>query len=205
MIRRAFWIASCAIALVFACAIAGCGDDGASSSAPWDAAPAPANKPKRVKSPGDQGAKDEKKITLPRLGETAFIKSAKSRDPFMPRIELLKKEEVVEERVQRNVKLDQYDISDLKLIGIITNIGDPRAMVTTPDGMGHVLRRGDYVGRADNVSQMSQGSGIQVNWRVARIHGSGKQQERGVYFVRDDPTTTKGVDATLFMPLYENR
>ncbi len=203
MIRRAFSIAGYSIALCFVSALIGCEDEG-SSSAPWESSPSSAKTPKTKKPSGADRGKDEGKIALPRLSETAFIKSPRSRDPFMPRIEMLQKEEVVEQKSQRDVKLDRFDLSDLKLIGIITNIGDPRAMVTTPDGMGHVLRRGDYVGRPDFVSQGSRGSGIQVNWRVARIHGSGKEQERGIYFVRDDPTTTKGVDATLFLPLYEN-
>ena len=96
----------------------------------------------------------------------------------------------------------EYDIADLKLVAIVTNIGDPRAMVVTPTGTGFVLRRGDYVGRADYVDQGSGSEKLQVNWRIARIHGSGKEEERGIYLVRDDPLTPKGVDITRFLPLH---
>lgn len=141
-------------------------------------------------------------LKLPQLTETDFIKGSKRRDPFEPFKELFVQKRETTRMVQREVKLKEFDISSLRLIGIITNIGDPRAMVVVPDGTGYVLKRGDYVGRADFIQQGAGGETIQVNWRVARIHGSGKEEERGVYFVRDDPTTTKGVDITRFLPLH---
>ncbi len=144
----------------------------------------------------------DSRLALPQLKETDFIKSPRRRDPFEPFIELLGKQEEVRKLIQRDVKLKEYDVADLKLIGIITKIGDPRAMVVVPDGTGFVLKRGDYVGRADFVQQGNRGEPIQVNWRVARVHGSGKEEERGIYLVRDDPTTTKGVDITRFIPLH---
>jgi type IV pilus assembly protein PilP len=148
------------------------------------------------------GDADKSKVALTQLKETDFIKGPKRRDPFEPFVELLTKQEEVRRLIQREVKLKEYDISELQLIGIITNIGDPRAMVTVPNGTGFVLKRGDYVGKADFIKQGTQGEPIQVNWRVSRIHGSGKEEERGVYLVRDDPTTTKGVDITRFLPLH---
>ncbi len=153
------------------------------------------------KKPSD---KDRPRIAFEKLKETDFIKAPRRRDPFEPFIELLTKKDDSKKLIQRNVKLKEYDIADLKLIGIITNIGDPRAMVVVPNGTGFVLKRGDYVGRADYVQQGTRGEQIQVNWRVARIHGSGKEEERGIYFVRDDPTTTKGVDVTRFLSLHPN-
>lgn len=144
-------------------------------------------------------------LTLPPIGEMDFIVGPRSRDPFSPFEDVLVRRQEAERVVQRDVKLKEFDIADLKLIGIITNINDPRAMVVSPDGTGYVVRRGDYVGRADFVKQGAHGETIQVNWRVARVHGSGKEEERGVFFVRDDPTTTKGVDVTRFLPLYAAR
>ena len=145
---------------------------------------------------------DPNAIELPDLTESVFVSGPRHRDPFSPYLEVIIKTEVLSERpVQREVKLKEYDVSELKLIGIITNIGDPRAMVTTPDNTGFVLRRGDYVGRADFVKQRN-GASIQVNWRVARIHGAGKEEERGIYLVRDDPTSVRGDDVTRFIPLH---
>ena len=75
-------------------------------------------------------------------------------------------------------------------------------MVTPPNGVGFILRRGDYVGKADYVDPGSGGEKIQINWRVHRIHGSGKEEERGIYLVRDDPLTPTPNDVTRFLPLH---
>jgi Tfp pilus assembly protein PilP len=147
----------------------------------------------------DTGAKSD--LVLPKLSETDFIEGAKHRDPFRPFLEVIVRQEDVEQKVQREVKLKDYDISDLKLIAIVTNIGDERAMVVTPTNDGIVLRRGDYVGKPEYV-ETGAGEKIQVNWRVARIHGSGKDEERGVYLVRDDPLTETPEDVTRFLPLH---
>lgn len=170
-------------------------------SAPGGATNAAKNRLQKEKEVGSEG----EKISARPLNETAFIPDVTRRDPFMPFVEVLVQKERVARVAQREVKLEEYDISDLRLIGIITNIGDPRAMVTTPDKTGFVLRRNDYVGRADFIKEGNDGEVIQVNWRVARIHGSGKEEERGIYLVRDDPTTTKGVDVTRFIPLHPVR
>jgi Tfp pilus assembly protein PilP len=141
-------------------------------------------------------------MVLPKLSETDFIEGAKHRDPFRAYIDVVVNQEEVKKTVQREIKLKEYDVAELKLIAIITNIGDPRAMVVTPAKEGIVLRRGDYVGKADFVDPGAGGDKIQVNWRVARIHGTGKEEERGIYLVRDDPLTKTPEDITRFMPLH---
>jgi Tfp pilus assembly protein PilP len=163
---------------------------------------------KKRKGRKSTGLVEEKKdgaengLELPPLTETAFIDGPTRRDPFLPFLEVIVKQDRIVQAAQRKVKLKEYDVSELKLIGIITNIGDPRAMVTTPDNTGYVIKRGDFIGRADYVSQGSKNEVMQVNWRVARIHGTGKEEERGVYLIRDDPTTSRGVDVTKFIPLH---
>lgn len=178
--------------------------EGSGPVVPPGAAATAANaaKPAQAEAEEEEAAKAKQEVM--QLKETDFIKGPKRRDPFEPVVEMLTKQEEVRRLIQREVKLKEYDVSELKLIGIITNIGDPRAMVTVPDGTGFVLKRGDYVGKADFIKQGGQGEPIQVNWKVARIHGSGKDEERGVYLVRDDPTTTKGVDITRFLPLHDS-
>ncbi len=143
-------------------------------------------------------------MVLPKLSETDFIEGAKHRDPFRAYIDVVVDQEEIKKIVQREIKLKEYDVAELKLIAIITNISDPRAMVVTPAKEGIVLRRGDYIGKADFVDPGAGGDKIQVNWRVARIHGTGKEEERGIYLVRDDPLTKTPEDITRFMPLHTN-
>lgn len=141
-------------------------------------------------------------IRSPKITETDFIESIKRRDPFRPYIEVIVPKPEIRETVQRDIKLEEYDIEQLRLIAIITNVGDPRAMVIPPNGEGFILRRGDYVGKADYIDPGSGAERIQINWKVHRIHGSGKKEERGVYLVRDDPLTPTPDDVTRFMPLH---
>lgn len=200
--------------LLFALFLAACGDDGSSSPkyrdfgsekrGPGSAAAEAKKRAAEAKKAQAENDRDKKGggIELPELTEVSFIADPRRRDPFSPFWELLLKNDKPVMEVERNVKLKDYDITELKLIGIITNIGDDRAMVTTPDKTGYVLKRGDYVGRTDFVKQGNDGAVIQVNWKVARIHGSGKEEERGIYLTRDDPTTARGVDVTRFIPLH---
>ena len=192
--------------------IGGCGEEdaspryrdfGAGKGGPGGAAAEAKKRAEKEKmAKAEEDAENANRIELPELNEISFIPDARRRDPFAPFFEVLLKQDKVAVEIQRDVKLKDYDISELKLIGIITNIGDDRAMVTTPDKTGYVLKRGDYVGRTDFIKQGSDGEVIQVNWRVARIHGSGKEEERGIYLVRDDQTTSRGVDVTRFIPLH---
>jgi Tfp pilus assembly protein PilP len=210
------WLGSIAAVLCAALILPACGDD---DDAPYRRPSGGKVRPgmssidarKRIKEQGaglvESGPDVASKgaIKLPKLSETDFIEGDAHRDPFRPFVDVIERKETVERIVQREIKLKDFDIADLRLIGIITNIGDPRAMVVTPLGEGIVLRRGDYVGKADFIDQGSGGERIQVNWRVARIHGTGKEEERGVYLVRDDPLTKTPEDVTRFMSLHPRK
>ncbi|MBN2715343.1 MAG: hypothetical protein JXX14_05780 [Deltaproteobacteria bacterium] len=147
-------------------------------------------------------AKANASIRSPKIAETDFIESLKRRDPFRPFVEVIVPKPEVQETIQREIKLEEYDIEQLRLIAIITNVGDPRAMVVPPNNEGFILRRGDYVGKPDFIDPGNNADRIQINWKVHRIHGSGEKEERGVYLVRDDPLTPAPDDVTRFMPLY---
>ena len=142
---------------------------------------------------------------IPPISESNFIENLDTRDPFRPFVEVLVRGADTVKGVQREVKLEEYDVSQLKLVAIITNIGDPRAMVLTPGNVGGVLRRGDYVGKADFVDSGSGAEKIQLNWKVHRITAAGKEEERGIYLVRDDPLTPAENDVTRFIPLYPSK
>ncbi len=43
--------------------------------------------------------------------------------------------------------LQKYEIDQLKLIAVITGLAQPKAMVTTPDGKGHVVKLGTRIGK----------------------------------------------------------
>jgi type IV pilus assembly protein PilP len=95
------------------------------------------------------------------------------------------------------VLLGQFSVDELRVIAIVSGIGTPRAMLIDPQGVGTIVRRGDYVGRGEVVRGGPDGSSeFEVNWRVANIR-------RGdVVLAREDPTSAAGTPVTRVLPLH---
>ncbi len=150
---------------------------------------------------GEEGAK---LVLLPNLTDESFVEVPSSRDPFRSFQDVIAKKKLATDgNIKRKVILPQYDINSLRLMAIVTGVGNPRAMLIAPTGKGHIIRRGDYVGRGEIVERPdSEGGDIQINWRVARIRGEGKQEERGIFLIREDPTAPKNAQVTKFVALY---
>lgn len=89
-----------------------------------------------------------------------------------------------------------YTLDELKLIGIVTRLKPEKAMLVDPNGRGHVIQRGQFVGRADVVSANERsGASYEINWRVDRI------REGDVVFVREDPQNPDVPTLTRVIPL----
>lgn len=67
------------------------------------------------------------------------------RDPFLPFVETKPLEEG--ELAGPLLPLQQFDLEDLKLVGIIWNVNDPKAMFIDPRRQVHVVRRDERIGR----------------------------------------------------------
>ncbi len=65
------------------------------------------------------------------------------RDPFKP---FLRKEEPVRPKGVIVSPLQQYELSQLKLVAIIVGSDHNRAMVEDSEGKGYIIRVGDYIG-----------------------------------------------------------
>jgi type IV pilus assembly protein PilP len=128
--------------------------------------------------------------------ESEFTETERSRDPFRPYARKFVEDEKGRVKSQRQVLLAEFSVDDLKLIGIVTRIAPARAMLVDPTGKGHVVRRGDFVGRADLV-QMAGASGAtyELNWRLDRI------RDGDVVLVREDPNNPDVPAATKVIPL----
>jgi type IV pilus assembly protein PilP len=130
------------------------------------------------------------------ISEAEFIESERSRDPFRSFAATFVQESRTQERSQREVVLAQYAIDELKLIGIVTRITPAKAMLVDPTGRGHVIQRGQFVGRADMVQTSGRtGATYEVNWRVDRI------RDGDVVLVREDPNNPDLPSATKVIPL----
>jgi type IV pilus assembly protein PilP len=130
------------------------------------------------------------------ISEAEFIESERSRDPFRSFAATFVQESRARERSQREVVLAQYAIDELKLIGIVTRITPAKAMLVDPTGRGHVIQRGQFVGRPDMVQTSGRaGATYEVNWRVDRI------RDGDVVLVREDPNNPDLPSATKVIPL----
>jgi type IV pilus assembly protein PilP len=190
--RRSHWAFACGLAL-FAAA---CGDDkpAASTSASASAAvpapsAAPAAPPPGAPAPDASAGRRE-------FPEAEFTETERSRDPFRAYTNTFVQETKGQVKSQREVILSEFAIDDLKLVGIVTRIDPARAMLVDPTGKGHVVHRGDFVGRADVVQLGGQsGATYQLNWRLDRI------RDGDVVLVREDPNNPDVPAATKVIPL----
>jgi type IV pilus assembly protein PilP len=128
--------------------------------------------------------------------ENAFMESERSRDPFRNYSKAFVDEARGQVESQREVVLEQYSIEELRLVALIQRIHPARAMLVDPAGVGHVVTRGQFVGRASVVQPTGGvGAAYEVNWRVDRI------RDGDLVLVRDDPSNPDVPSATRVIPL----
>jgi len=119
-----------------------------------------------------------------------------SRDPFRSFARAFQAQAAAP--AQRRVLLPSTSLDEMKLIAIVTGIATPRAMFTDTAQVGHVIRRGDYIGRPEVVQTGgSEGMPVTLNWRVDRIRPG------SVVLTREDPTSPDKPLLTRVMPLHE--
>ena len=101
-------------------------------------------------------------------------------------------------RLQRRVVLSEVSVDEMRLSMIVTGSAPHRAMVVAPDGVGHVIKRGDYIGRPEVIQSNSVDAvPVTLNWRVERI------RPHEVVLTREDPTDRDRPPLTRVMPLHD--
>ena len=128
------------------------------------------------------------------FSESDFVESERNRDPFRP-FANVNKGGIKPPPNQRRVKLQNSNVDELKLIAIVLGGDVARAMFVDGKGKGHVLYRGDYLGRPELVRVGATGPEYQLNWRVDRI------REGDVVLLREDPAQPQVPPATRVVPL----
>jgi type IV pilus assembly protein PilP len=192
MSRLSTWLYRATILVALALPVA-CGEDvvqsstkGTGSAAPKGSSAPPAGSAAAI----DAGAP---KIEFQ---EAEFAENERSRDPFRSYGTLFVEEARSRVKSQRQVLLDQYAIEELKLVGIVTRIQPAKAMLVDPSGKGHVVHRGQLIGRPELVQAgASSRASYEINWRVDRI------RDGDIVLVREDPTNPDVPSATKVIPL----
>ncbi|NUP06641.1 MAG: pilus assembly protein PilP [Polyangiaceae bacterium] len=169
--------------------VSGCGED-----APPPPPQAPTEPPPGGAPPPQQAAGGQKKdakaaepadlppLPTPDIQERDFLESPANRDPFKSYADLFMVKPVATEvKVQREILIQKHSLEELKIVGIVTGSAG-RVLVQDPEGLGWVLRVGDFVGKSEVVRSGGAGGGdVAVNWRLDRI------RENDVVFVRELP------------------
>ncbi len=138
------------------------------------------------------------KLSVPAtvIDESDFTESERSRDPFRSYARSFVEDAHPNVGPIHDIVLKDYSLDELKLIGIVTRVVPAKAMLLDPTGKGHVIQRGQFVGRPDVVPGASRsGASYLVNWRVDRI------REGDVVMVREDPMNPDVPMLTRVIPL----
>lgn len=180
--------------ILLVAALAGCEDEVVTTSDSAEATPAPSGSAAAAPPPSAL-AKAAEGPPAVEFQETDFGESERSRDPFRSFARLIAEEARSKVKSQREVVLNQYAIDDLRLVGIVTRVQPERALVIDPTGKGHIILRGQFVGRPEIVHGGTSGADYEINWRVERI------RDVDIVLVRDDPTNPDVPSATRIVPL----
>lgn len=148
------------------------------------AKPAPAASSAEVNQPPKMELRDED-----------FVETERSRDPFRTYADLFVTRSSEGVRVQRTVLIEEFSVDELRLVGVITRINPAKAMLVDPRGYGHVVHRGDFVGRAERVQSTSTDTEFTLNWRIERI------RDADIVLVREDPSNPDLPSATRVIAL----
>jgi Tfp pilus assembly protein PilP len=123
-----------------------------------------------------------------------FVESPHRRDPFRAYTATFRAK--APEDMQRQVVMPATSVEEMRLIALVTGTARPKAMLLDPAGVGHVVERGDYLGRPKLI-QATGNVSVTINWRVDRI------RENEVVLTQQDPADPSRVALTKILPLNE--
>lgn len=134
--------------------------------------------PKPVQSPAKVSpAAEEIKLERPALLTFTYNPRGKP-DPFRPLV--VEKPEAPpppahkvqpKPTLEPRTPLERFDLSQLKLVAIIWNIKDPRAMVEDSAGKGYIITSGTNIGRNKGVVTKINSTGVVVTEKIEEASG----------------------------------
>jgi type IV pilus assembly protein PilP len=132
--------------------------------------------------------------------ENDFVESDSNRDPFRNFVTQATSKSLALAQNQRKVGLPEYSVDELKLIAIVQSGAGNTAMLLPPSGKGEIVRRGDYIGRAEVVHiGGANGAEYPVNWRIDKI------RDGDVVLIREDPNNKLIPPATRVILLHPDQ
>ena len=104
----------------------------------------------------------------------APISTAGTRDPFKPF--KLENKSIARPREALS-PLERYELGQLKIVGIVWDINEPRAMLEDPAGLGYVVTKGMPIGSNQGVVKAIHREGIVVEEMYNDVLGVRKKRE----------------------------
>jgi type IV pilus assembly protein PilP len=195
--RRATFALKVACMLVLASTtLAACGDENkAEGGGEGGGRSAAGKKGKPAKGAAAAAGKDKdtgRELAQMVFKDEDFVPSIRNRDPFQSYSVQFKAK--APDEMQRRVIMSTTAIEDMRLIAIVTGVSQPKAMLVDPADVGHVVERGDYIGRP-KVVQATGSVSMAINWRVDRI------RDNEVVLTQQDPTDPTRAALTKIIPL----
>ena len=114
--------------------------------------------------------------------ETGYVSEGK-RDPFRP---MSMMRAATPDPVKPVTPLQRYEIGQLKLVGIISRVEPPRAMVEDSAGMGFILTPGTPIGRNGGVVTDIQDRAVVVEEWHTDVIGERHPKEIVMVLVSDE-------------------
>jgi type IV pilus assembly protein PilP len=151
------------ILLISLALLEGCSKDQATTSAPTASS-----------QPQQTGAAPAKPVLKPTSSATLRVPPpsvnqfdfSNKKDPFKPfvaaKVEQKKAPDASARDLRNALPIHSFDVSQFKLIGIITGGRENQAMVTDPGGKGYVLKIGMMIGKNDGKIVSINSSGVDV-------------------------------------------
>ena len=96
------------------------------------------------------------------------------RDPFRPFVLEIRPKK---RDVDNLSPLERYEVGQLKLVGIIWDIPDPRAMVEDTAGLGYVIKLGTPIGRNDGKVKLIGPKEVVIEESFYDFYGTRKTRE----------------------------
>jgi len=110
----------------------------------------------------------------PEQPERPRYSSVGKRDPFRP----LSLKPKASQRARENLSpLERYELGQLKLVGIIWGIKEPRAMVEDATGLGYVVKIGTLIGPNEGKVKAIKPTEVVIEEHVTDFYGAKKSQE----------------------------
>ncbi|OGQ50983.1 MAG: hypothetical protein A2W66_04180 [Deltaproteobacteria bacterium RIFCSPLOWO2_02_56_12] len=128
---------------------------------------------------GKQAAKVETGSTTlpakkPEQPERPRYSSVGKRDPFRP----LSLKAKASQRARENLSpLERYELGQLKLVAIVWDIKEPKAMVEDGTGLGYVVKIGTLIGPNEGKVKAIKPTEVVIEEQVTDFYGARKSQE----------------------------